>query len=202
MKPFFNSVAYKQPVAKLGATRNTAVVNKSGNTLSSFKPLKSIKTPTVESSMKITSFTKTAAEMLLKQADYMYLNAPKGGFGMGHAAVAVGNDTDGWKYVSRDANHTNTQVARTAKELLDAKDQIANIPIGQRYSRRVVVKADAAKDTEMLKTIQARTNKKYDFFKENCADTAIAPIVGGKDKGISVPNQIYKQLKKRVGGGQ
>jgi len=199
LKPVFGSVAYKQPIAKLGATRNTAVVGNNGMTKTSFKPV-SIKSPTAESSMKVTSFQKTAAEMLLKQADYMYLNAPKGGFGMGHAAVAIGNDNDGWKYVSRDANHTNTQVAMTAKDLLASKDNIADIPIGQRYSRRITIKADAAKDQEMLKKVQSRTNNKYDFFKENCADAALAPVVGNNPKGITVPNYFYNKLKKNRAG--
>lgn len=141
-----------------------------------------------------------AANMLLeKKADYAYLNATKGAFGAGHSAIAVGNDNDGWKYMSRDANHTNTQAAKTIKDLLDSEDEIAATKIGNRYNRRAIVKTTPAQDLEILKRYQERTGKKYSFTKENCNTAASYALTGKIPKKLSetIPNLQYKNLVRQ-----
>ena len=146
------------------------------------------------------NFIKVAAQMLLeKKADQVYLNATKGAFGAGHAAIAVGNDNDGWKYVSRDANHTNTQAARTFKDLLDTDDEIAATKIGNRYNKRALIKTTPEQDTAALKRYQERTGKKYSFTKENCNTAASYAITGKIPKKLNetIPNLQYKNLLRQ-----
>jgi RHS repeat-associated protein len=149
--------------------------------------------------------------------DIIILNAPTGaanaGIPFGHAAVLIGNDKDGWTYISKDGtkNGINGIIGKPiATELRyhTFQEFANNINLGRKhqYTRAFRITSATEQDKEMVNAAEKSANSLYIVIIQSCIDVASAALGAGgfnpgyefDSGGISmspIPNRRYEAIQ-------
>ena len=137
--------------------------------------------------------------------DVVYLLDPNAVAGAGHAALLVGNDTNGWQYFSfgpgkccmnpYGGNNADNLDAKSFKSLSAAQSN----PTLNRYKNYIQWNTDHTADKAAINAVKPYFDKGYNLFSRNCDDVA---VVGIKGAGVSIkddwkPVNTYKDNKDK-----
>ncbi len=132
--------------------------------------------------------------------DIIILSAPSGANGMGHAAVLIGNDKNGWKLYSKNGvgEHTSSNSSGSKgasmngdkgvyfKSLKDFANSEQNFHDGkQYYTKGFRISSSNEIDTKMKTAALKQVNKNYDLDQASCIDVASDALwEGGFNPGV------------------
>ncbi len=166
--------------------------------------------------------------------DIVVLNNSKGaqvaGKSFGHMAVLIGNDKDGWTYVSKDGRAdsngdgnqdgtilTGGKSTQTIKSFETLEDAMSSDVVGN-YDQGFQIETTADQDAEATTAAKESAKSDYHVISSNCADVATDALEsadknGGvdtehvgydavvEDKPIA-PNSRYEKIVKNNEGGK
>lgn len=156
--------------------------------------------------------------------DIVVLHSPKSAGGFGHTAVLIGNDQDGWSYVSKNGTDWLPGIEGTSKssipdETFDTIEQFNQSGYGDKYCgypNRVRFSTNKEQDEKALSAAKESAESWYSLLYNNCVDavsnalsaaglnpgyTIIRienPFAGEKivsDK-TPIPNQRFEMMKR------
>lgn len=115
--------------------------------------------------------------------DIIVLNAPTGASGLGHNAVIIGNDKDGYVYISKDGradgslpmggNSKNTVMTfKTKREALN----FANSKY--KFDNVLTIKTNRSQDIKAIANAHYEAKKGYHVIYNNCSDIPAAALQG------------------------
>ena len=136
--------------------------------------------------------------------DIIILSAPSGANGMGHGAILIGNDTDGWKFYSKNGvgEHTsgNSKGSKGASVIANLGDNFANLKDFANsennfhdgevyYTSAFRITSSKSVDKKMTTAALKQVKKDYDLTDASCIDVCSdALTVGGFDPGRKATN--------------
>jgi hypothetical protein len=113
--------------------------------------------------------------------DIIVLLAPKGANGAGHMGILIGNDKDGWTYMSKDgannliglfgeSNFNRTTFSNFEKFLISDEIKREENGNGAPYTQGLYFKTSADQDNTATAAMEKAGKEYYNVFTNNCAD--------------------------------
>lgn len=136
--------------------------------------------------------------------DIIVLNASEGASGMGHNAVVIGNDKDGYVYISKDGRANGTLVSggdskSTVKTFATKQEALDFAKTQYKFDNTLTIKTDKSQDFKAIANAFSEAKKGYHVIYNNCSDVISGALVGaglGNLGGYSViPNINYQEIK-------
>jgi RHS repeat-associated protein len=150
-----------------------------------------------------------------------------GAYGFGHMAMLVGDDENGWTYVSKDGradsngdgNQDGTMLtggkSTSTIKTFDTLDDAFNDGTVQGYEKGYRIETTAEEDAKMLDVAKEDVKTDYNVLTNNCADTCSKALESvDKDGGTSIsertgasngkpaePNARYREIVENNPGG-
>jgi hypothetical protein len=152
--------------------------------------------------------------------DVIILINPKSAYGLGHMAMLIGDDKNGWTFVSKngraDTNGDDNQdgtiltggkSTSTIKSFGTLDDALSDGTV-QSYKQGYRIKTTEKQDAKMLEIAKKDVKTKYNVITNNCADNCSKALKSaGKDAGGStsirsgakmspstIPNERYDEI--------
>ena len=138
--------------------------------------------------------------------DIIILNASKGASGLGHEATIIGNDKNGYVYISKDGRDNNDgsvtsggKSKRTIK-IFKTRDEAMKFAKTQyKFDQFLTIKTTAIQDFRAISSAYHEAKKDYHFIYNNCSDVIAGALTGaglGAYAGHSViPNLNFKEMR-------
>jgi RHS repeat-associated protein len=147
--------------------------------------------------------------------DIIVLLAPGGANGAGHMGVLIGNNKDGWVYMSKDgANNAiglfgeskfNTEKFPTLTDFQLSKEILREKPNGngKPYEQGIYFETTSTQDNTAMSAMEKAGEQDYNVFTNNCADAVgeslksigIDPGYNEKGKTPLKPNNQFENIK-------
>jgi RHS repeat-associated protein len=148
--------------------------------------------------------------------DVIILSAPQGAGGYGHAAMLVGNDQTGWKYISKDGtggmggaagppnqstiDAVGSPTFATLQDFLGSRfNQDQDTPSASEYHFGLQIETDEATDAMIIASAKKGALQAYDVFSDNCMQNCTRPLVEqgllpGRFGNMVRPNRTFDDM--------
>lgn len=120
--------------------------------------------------------------------DIIVLSAPSGANGLGHAAVLIGNDKDGWRYYSKNGteehgkkgpSHDPNKGDKFASVQDFASSEFNFVDGQQYYTSAFRISSNTEVDKKMEQAALEAVNSDYDLYNASCIDVAADALNAG-----------------------
>lgn len=116
----------------------------------------------------------------------------------GHLAEIIGDDTNGWTYVSKNGGPYN--VSQNFDTLADFESD----PASARYANQYRISTTSEQDAAMISFANSEYSSEYGALTNNCADLVIGTFRAGSlnvpYKWVAIPNYDYNLIKQNNSG--